>query len=136
MIFCEETFNDFGKGMDDLVNAGTNMVELNTVFSNLLDVCNFHIDEKFPGGHEALENYYKEMPKDIMSYREFIELVKTTKEEYKEKVRKAQFHQLQLAADTPINSLKSSFAKILDAQKNDPELFQKYCKGQPILLNN
>ena len=45
MIFCEETFNDFGKGMDDLVNAGTNMVELNTVFSNLLDVCNFHIDE-------------------------------------------------------------------------------------------
>lgn len=140
MEFCEETYNDFGKGLDQLIKAGTNMSELNTVFDNLINVCNSHIDDTFPGGHEALEIYCEDMEKDIMSYRDFMNLVEKTREEYKEKLkeklRKARFDQMPLSADTPLNSLKSSFAKVLDAQKNNPELFKKYCSGKPILLNS
>mmetsp|Transcript_46401 Transcript_46401/g.112485 ORF Transcript_46401/g.112485 Transcript_46401/m.112485 type:complete len:256 (-) Transcript_46401:2231-2998(-) len=136
MDYCEQTFKDFQKGMDDLINAGTNMSELNTVFNNLVDVCNYHIDDTFPGGRKALENYYEDMPKDIISYRDFFQLVEKSKEEYKEKLRKARFNQMQKDDDTPLNCLKASFAKVLDAQQHDPELFLKYCQGKPILLNS
>ncbi|KAL3928922.1 MAG: hypothetical protein SGBAC_012434 [Bacillariaceae sp.] len=135
MEFCEQTFSDFGRGLDDLINAGTNISELNTVFSNLVAVCNYHIDDTFPGGRKALESYYEDMPKEFMSYREFIEAVEKSKQEYKEKIRKARFNQMQVDDDTPLNCLKSSFAKVIDAQQRDPELFLQYCKGKPILLS-
>ena len=137
MEYCEKTFEDVRWGLDDLIKAGTNISELNTAFANLVDVCNYHIDDTFPGGRKALENYYEDMPKDVMSYRQFFEFVEKCKEEYKEKLRKARFNQMQkkIDDDTPLNCLKSSFAKVLDAQQHDPELFRKYCKGKPILLS-
>lgn len=138
MEFCEQTFKDFRMGMNDLINAGTNISELNTVFANVVDVCNHHIDDTFPGGLKALENYFEDTPKDVMSYREFINLVEKSKEECKEKLKTARFNQMQIQLDddTPLDCLRSSFAKVLDAQKNDPELFRQYCKGKPILLSS